>query len=203
VAPAPAEAEAVCKRRADDTDAPSIALEQRMNTAIGEYTVRDVHLEDAPSIAAYADNPRVAANLRDVFPHPYRLEDAESFLGLMMQQEPRTVFAVATESEAIGVIGLTLGEDVHRFTAELGYWLGEPFWGRGVMTDAVRVVVEYGFSQLGLLRIYAEPYVGNVGSARVLEKAGFELEGRMRANVFKNARVLDQLLYSVVNEGTL
>ena len=171
-----------------------------MNAVIGDYVVRDVRLEDASSIAFYADNPRVAANLRDIFPHPYHLEDAERFLESVSEQEPRTVFAIATESEAIGVIGLTIGEDVHRFTAELGYWLGEPFWGQGIMTDAVRVVVEYGFSELGLLRIYAEPYVGNVGSARVLEKAGFELEGRMRANVFKDGRILDQLLYSVVSE---
>ncbi|HZK48347.1 MAG TPA: GNAT family protein [Thermoleophilia bacterium] len=169
--------------------------------SIGDFTVRDVRVEDAPSIAAYADNPRVAANLRDVFPHPYRLEDAQGFLAHVMQQLPPTVFAIATEAEAVGVIGLTLGEDVHRFTAELGYWLGEPFWGRGVMTSAVRVVVAHGFRELGLLRIHADPYAGNVGSARVLEKAGFELEGRMRANVFKNGRVLDQLLYSTIREG--
>ena len=172
-----------------------------MNAVIGEYVVRDVRPEDAPSIALYADNPRVAANLRDIFPHPYHLEDAERFLESVTREEPRTVFAIATEWEAIGIIGLTLGEDVHRFTAELGYWLGEPFWGRGIMTDAVRVVVEYGFSELGLVRIYAEPYVGNVGSARVLEKAGFELEGRMRANVFKNGLVRDQFLYAVANEN--
>lgn len=169
-----------------------------MNAAIGGYTVRDVRIQDAPSMAAYGDNPRVAANLRDVFPHPYHLEDSERFLQSVTEQEPRTVFALATEYEAIGVIGLTLGEDVHRFTAELGYWIGEPFWGRGIMTDAVRVVVEYGFSELGLLRIYAEPYAGNLGSARVLEKAGFELEGLMRANVFKDGLVRDQFLYAVV-----
>lgn len=171
-----------------------------MNAVIGDYVVRDVRPEDASSIAVYADNPRVAANLRDIFPHPYHLEDAERFLQGVTEQEPRTVFAIATESEAIGVIGLTLGEDVHRFTAELGYWLGESFWGRGIMTDAVRAVVEYGFSEVGVLRICAEPYAGNVGSARVLEKAGFELEGRMRANVFKDGRILDQLVYSVTNE---
>ncbi len=171
-----------------------------MKAVIGDYVVRDVCPEDASSIVVYADNPRVAANLRDIFPHPYHLEDAERFLQGVTEQAPRTVFAIATESEAIGVIGLTLGEDVHRFTAELGYWLGEPFWGRGIMTDAVRAVVEHGFSELGLLRIYAEPYAGNLGSARVLEKAGFELEGRMRAGVFKDGRILDQLLYSVVNE---
>lgn len=170
-----------------------------MNAVIGDHVVRDVRPEDASSHAAYADNPRVAANLRDVFPHPYCLADAERFLQSVTEQEPRTVFTIATESEAIGIIGLTLGEDVHRFTAELGYWLGEPFWGRGIMTDAVRVVVEHGFSELGLLRIYAEPYVGNLGSARVLEKAGFELEGRMRANVFKAGLVRDQFLYAVVS----
>lgn len=174
-----------------------------MKAVIGDYVVRDARAEDASSIAVYADNARVAANLRDIFPHPYRLEDAERFLQSVTEQEPRTVFAIATESEAIGVIGLTLGEDVHRFTAELGYWLGEPFWGRGIMTGAVLAVVEHGFSELGLLRIYAEPHTGNLGSARVLEKAGFELEGRMRASAFKDGRILDQLLYSVANERAL
>ncbi len=172
-----------------------------MNAVIGDHVVRDVRSEDASSIAVYADNPRVAANLRDIFPHPYHLENAERFLQSVAGQEPRTVFAITTESEAIGVIGLTLGEDVHRFTAELGYWLGEPFWGRGIMTGAVRAVVEHGFAELGLARIYAEPYAGNRASVRVLEKAGFALEGRLRANVFKNGRVRDQFMYAVVRSG--
>ena len=89
-----------------------------MNAAIGRYAVRDVRIQDAPSIAAHADNPRVAANLRDVFPHPYHLEDAERFLRSVTEQEPRTEFTIATESEAIGIVGLTIGQDVHRFTAE-------------------------------------------------------------------------------------
>lgn len=172
-----------------------------MKAVIGDYVVRDVCPEDASSIVVYADNPRVAANLRDIFPHPYHLEDAERFLQGVTEQEPRTVFAIATESEAIGVIGLTVGHDVHRFTAELGYWLGEPFWGRGIMTGAVRVVAEHGFAELGLVRIYAEPYAGNLASVRVLEKAGFALEGRLRANVFKNGQVRDQFVYAVVRSG--
>ncbi|MHB0978895.1 MAG: GNAT family N-acetyltransferase [Thermoleophilia bacterium] len=171
-----------------------------MRAIIGDYTIRDLRLEDAPSIAAYADNPRVAANLRDVFPHPYSLADAEEFLAHVTRPDPRTVFAVATDTEAIGVIGLTLGEDVHRFTAELGYWLGEPFWARGIMTAAVQAVVRHGFAELGLLRIYAEPYAGNRGSVRVLEKAGFAYEGCLRANVYKNGHVRDQLMYSTVRE---
>jgi ribosomal-protein-alanine N-acetyltransferase len=169
-----------------------------MKAVIGDYLVRDARPEDASSIAYYADNPRVVANLRDIFPHPYRLKDAQRFMKSVTEQEPRTVFAIATQSEAIGIVGLTIGQDVHRFTAELGYWLGEPFWGRGIMTDAIRAVVEHGFSELGLARIYAEPYAGNLGSARVLEKAGFTLEGRLRANVFKNGRVRDQFVYAVV-----
>lgn len=172
-----------------------------MHVVLGEVTVRDLEIADAPSFARYADNPRVAANLRDTFPHPYGLADAEVFLGRMVREEPRTVFAIATDTEAIGAIGLTLGEDVHRFTAELGYWLAEPFWGRGIMTAAVRAVVEHGFSELGLHRIHAEPFAGNAASARVLEKAGFVCEGLLRANVFKHGRVLDQLLYAVVREG--
>jgi ribosomal-protein-alanine N-acetyltransferase len=167
---------------------------------IGDQRVRDVRIEDARSIALYADNPRVAANLRDIFPYPYTLADAEEFLAHVTRPKPRTVFAVATDAEAIGVIGLTLGEDVHRFTAELGYWLGEPFWGRGIMTAAVQAVVRHGFAELGLLRIYAEPYAGNRGSARVLEKAGFAYEGCQRANVYKNGQVRDQLMYSMIRE---
>ncbi|MHB9150370.1 MAG: GNAT family N-acetyltransferase [Thermoleophilia bacterium] len=172
-----------------------------MKAIIGDYLVRDARPEDAASIAFYADNPRVAANLRDVFPHPYRLEDAESFLQSVTEQEPPTVFAIASDGEAIGIVGLTIGQDVHRFTAELGYWLGEPFWGRGIMTGAVLALVEHGFAELGLVRIYAEPYAGNLGSARVLEKAGFTLEGRLRANVFKAGRVRDQFVYAVVCSG--
>jgi ribosomal-protein-alanine N-acetyltransferase len=171
-----------------------------MKVPIGDFVVRDIGLEDAESIARYADNPRIAANLRDVFPHPYRLEDAETFLGIVTRQDPRTVFAIACDEGAVGVIGLTLGEDVHRLTAELGYWLGEPFWGRGIMTAAVRAVVEHGFSELGLVRIYAEPYVGNAVSARVLEKAGFVLEGCLRAHVIKDGRIRDMLLYARVRD---
>ena len=171
-----------------------------MYAPIGDVVVRDLRMEDAPSVAAYADNPRIAANLRDVFPSPYGLEDAEGFLGIVTQVHPRTVFAIAHDDRAIGVIGLTLGQDVHRLTAELGYWLAEPYWGRGIMPRAVRAVVEYGFSELGLVRVFAEPYVGNAASARVLEKAGFELEGRLRAHVIKDGRIRDMLLYAKVRD---
>ena len=116
----------------------------------------------------------------------------------MMQMDPRTVFAIATADEVIGCIGQMPGEDVHRFSAEMGYWLAEPFWGRGIMSEAVERFTEYAFAEFGLNRIFAEPYVGNEASARVLEKAGYVCEGVMRANVLKDGKVMDQYLYAKV-----
>ncbi len=171
--------------------------------ATGKYTIRDWREDDAASIAQYANNRKIWINLRDAFPHPYSLADAKAFLSRVIRIEPRTYFAIATDQEAIGSIGLMPGEDVHRFTAELGYWLAEPFWDKGVMTKAVRALSEYAFEELGLHRIFAEPYTTNTASARVLEKSGFTLEGVIRANAFKDRRVLDQYLYAKLNKSAL
>ncbi len=172
-----------------------------MKTSIGEYLIRDWQSHDAEAIAKYANNRNMAIQLRDGFPYPYERSDAEAFLARVMQTNPRTVFAIATETEAIGSIGLMLGKDVHRLSAELGYWLAEPFWNRGIMTMAVTHVVNYAFAELQLNRVYAEPYATNAASARVLEKAGFVREAVLRANVIKGGRVLDQLLYAKVRKG--
>jgi ribosomal-protein-alanine N-acetyltransferase len=169
-----------------------------MKCPLGEYLLRDWQEDDASALAKYADNPKIWCCLRDAFPHPYHLEHAREFIRRVNAAEPRGVFAIATETEAIGSIGLTLGHDVHRYTAELGYWLAEPFWGRGIMTRAVKAMAYFGFSELGLYRIRAEPYAVNPASARVLEKAGFLLEGTMRASAFKEGRIVDQLLYAKV-----
>lgn len=162
--------------------------------------IRDWRSDDAKSIARYANNRKIWLNLRDAFPSPYALADAEAFITRATQSVPGTFFAIATETEAIGSIALTLGQDVHRFTAELGYWLGEPFWGRGITAQAVRAICRYAFEELGLNRIFAEPYITNPASARVLEKAGFICEGVLRANAVKDGRVLDQLLYARVKD---
>lgn len=172
-----------------------------MRIEFGEYVIRDWTADDADSIVRYANNRKVAMWLRDRFPSPYTPADAEVFLGRVANQDPRMVFAIATRREAVGGIGLEFGEDVHRFTAELGYWLGEPFWGRGIMTDAVRLFTAWAFEHLAVHRIHAAVFDGNSASARVLEKAGFQREGRLRASVFKNGRTLDQLLYSRITEG--
>jgi ribosomal-protein-alanine N-acetyltransferase len=173
-----------------------------MRGQIGDCWLRDWREEDAPALARYADNRQIWSNLRDAFPHPYRPEHAGEFIRRVSAASPRTVFAIATDSEAIGSIGLMPGQDVHRYTAELGYWLALPYWGRGIVTAAVRAMVEYGFRELGLHRVFAEPYAGNAASARVLEKAGFTLEGRLRASAFKDGKILDQLLYAIVGAGS-
>lgn len=174
-----------------------------MRIDIGKYKIRHWQEKDAQAIAKYANNRKIWQNLRDGFPHPYGLEDAKDFLELVFRQEPRTYFAIASDEEAIGGIGLGIGIDVHRFTAEMGFWLAEPFWNKGIMTEAVIRFTEYSFDKFKLYRIYAEPYVSNPASAKVLEKAGYILEGTLHANVFKDGRVLDQRLFARVSEVAL
>lgn len=167
-----------------------------MYQVIGHCIIRDWQMEDAASIAKYANNRKIWQNSRDGFPSPYTTHDAEIFITRISEADPRTAFAIATESEAIGSIGLMLGRDVHRFTAEMGYWLGEPFWGKGIMTHAVRFLADWALCKLKLHRISAEPYATNPASHRVLEKAGFTHEGILRSSVFKDGKILDQVLYS-------
>lgn len=170
-----------------------------MKLLFRDYMLRDWLKDDAPSLVRYANNLKIWINLRDAFPYPYTLGDAEDFLSRATQSIPGTFFAIATDIETIGSIALTPGKDVHRFTVELGYWLAEPFWGKGIMTEAVRTLSEYAFKELDIHRIFAEPYTTNIASARVLEKAGFVLEGIVRDNVFKDGRFLDQFVYSKLN----
>jgi [ribosomal protein S5]-alanine N-acetyltransferase len=159
-------------------------------------TIRDWRLEDAESLSKHANNRRVSINLRDRFPFPYRMEHARSFIERTMSDQPRKNFCIEIDGAAVGGIGLHLGQDVHRHTAEFGYWLGEEFWRRGVMSEVVPAFVNYCFKEFSLNRISAQTYLSNPASARVLEKAGFVLEGRLRKNVVKDGQVLDSLLYA-------
>ena len=142
-----------------------------------DFTLRPWREADAASIARYADNAKIAANLRDVFPCPYAPQDAATFVESCIRQEGRGQMcrAIEVDGEAAGSIGLFLGSDVYRRSAELGYWLGEPFWGRGIMSRAIRRMCEEAFSRYDIARIHAEPYAANLGSRRALEKAGFTL----------------------------
>jgi RimJ/RimL family protein N-acetyltransferase len=151
---------------------------------------------DLAALVKYANNQKIWLNLRDAFPHPYAESDGAAFLEMAARQNPTTFFAIATDEEAVGAIGISINQDVHRLTAEMGYWLAEPFWGRGMMTETVARFTEYAFDRFQLLRIYAEPYATNRSSCRVLEKADFALEGRLRSSAIKDGQVLDQLLYA-------
>src|SRR6266567_6584806 len=157
---------------------------------------------DAAAVQRYADNRNIWRNVRDAFPHPYGLEDARAFLNHAIGEKPETIFAIASPAEAIGCISLRLGRDVHARTAELGFWLGEPFWGRGIMSEAGAGFTRYAFEGYDVVRIYAEPFASNRASARVLEKAGFSCEGRLRSSVIKDGKVLDSLLYACIRGPT-
>jgi [ribosomal protein S5]-alanine N-acetyltransferase len=170
-----------------------------MHITLPGCIVRDWHTSDAPSLAKHANDRRIWRNLRDIFPHPYALADAEKFLAIVTAQSPVTNFAIVVDGEAAGGIGYRLQSDVERVSAEIGYWLGAEFWGRGIMTSAVQAVTEYAFvHHPELQRLFAVPFAWSGASARVLEKAGYEFEGRMRRSAVKDGQVTDQLLYAML-----
>jgi ribosomal-protein-alanine N-acetyltransferase len=152
---------------------------------------------DVDSLAKHADNRAIWLNLRDRFPHPYTRADAESWVDLCSAQtgEP-TNLAIAFEGEAVGAIGLEPQADVHRLTAEIGYWLGEPFWGRGLATEALFAMTAHAFARFPFERLHAAVFDWNCASARVLEKAGYAFEGRLKRSIFKDGRMCDALLYA-------
>ncbi len=164
--------------------------------SIGEgFALRSLCATDADAIARYANNRNVWRNLRDVFPTPYDREHAVKFIKEMLASEPEGAFAIASPEEAIGVIGFHLQPDVLCRTAEVGYWLGEPFWGRGIATRALIAITGYAFQRHDYLRLTSNVFGWNLASARVLEKAGYTREGVLRNAVFKDGQVTDLLIY--------
>jgi [ribosomal protein S5]-alanine N-acetyltransferase len=159
-------------------------------------TLRDWRLDDVESLAKHANNRRVSINLRDRFPYPYRIEDARNFIERAINDRQEKSHCIEIDGFAVGGIGITIGEDVYRLSAEMGYWLAEEFWGQGIMSEVVPAFVNYCFEKFSLKRIYATTYSNNVASARVLEKAGFLREGLLRKNVIKDGQILDSLLYA-------
>jgi len=162
--------------------------------------VRTWRADDASALARHANNRRVWANLRDRFPSPYTIEDADAWLRHCVRAVPATDFAIEVNGEAAGGIGLVLRTDVERVDAEVGYWLGEAHWGQGVMSGAVQVFAPWALERFNLARLHAHVFAFNRSSARVLEKAGFTLEGRLRRSAFKDGTLIDQLLYARVRE---
>lgn len=154
---------------------------------------------DLEALVRYGDNRNIWINLRDRFPHPYTRADAEAWIAFCKaQQPPLTQFTIDLNGEAIGGIGLETFGDVQHMTAEIGYWVGEPFWGRGIATAALKQATAYAFATFPFQRLQAMVFAWNSASARVLEKAGYMLEGRMRQSIVKDGRLGDSLLYARV-----
>jgi ribosomal-protein-alanine N-acetyltransferase len=173
------------------------------NIPIGDgFAVRSLSLPDVDAIARYANNRKVWRNLRDLFPHPYHRDDAEKFITVIAAAEPESAFAIANEREAVGVIGFIIQSDVLRQSAEIGYWLGEPFWGKGIATRALVAVCRHVFSNSDIMRLTAPVFAWNRASARVLEKAGFIREGVMHDAVFKDGEITDQLIYGKLRKNS-
>ena len=162
--------------------------------------IRKWELSDAKDLAAALSNKKVQDNLRDGLPYPYTEQDGKDFISAMLSADENETFAFAitVDNMVIGSIGIFRQGNIHRQTAELGYYIAEEYWGKGIMTEAVKQICEYVFANSDIIRIYAEPFAYNIASCRVLEKAGFQYEGTLRSNAVKNGRGIDMKMYSLL-----
>ena len=162
--------------------------------------IRKWELSDAKDLAAALSNNKVQDNLRDGLPYPYTEQDGKEFISAMLSADESETFAFAitVDNMVIGSISIFRQGNIHRQTAELGYYIAEEYWGKGIMTEAVKQICEYVFAKSDIIRIYAEPFAYNIASCRVLEKVGFQYEGTLRSNAVKNGRVIDMEIYSLL-----
>ena len=158
-------------------------------------TIRQWKADDLNNLVLYANNNNVWNNLRNYFPSPYTEVDAKNWLEKMAEASPIVNLAIDVDGEAVGGIGLIFNTDVYLYSAEIGYWLGEPFWNKGIVTEAVRQMIEYCNYYFDIIRIYAEVFETNKASMRVLEKNGFYLEGVRRKAVYKNNILMDDYIW--------
>ena len=162
--------------------------------------IRKWRESDAPDLAAALNNKKILDNLRDGIPFPYTEDDAAEYIRSTLDSP--YAFAVTVDDRAIGSIAAFRKENVHSRTAEVGYYIAEPYWGMGIGTAALRKLCDYVFANTDIIRLYAEPYAFNTASCRILEKAGFEFEGTLRCNAVKNGKVIDMKIYSKIKEET-
>jgi [ribosomal protein S5]-alanine N-acetyltransferase len=160
--------------------------------------LRPWSLDDLDNLLKFAGNKKIADNLTDAFPHPYSREDGITFINRFKDDNPMRAFAIAVDGIACGSIGVFPQADVHRKSAEMGYWLAEEYWGRGIITEAIRQMVGYGFKTFDINRIFARPFSSNLASQRVLLKAGLKLEARLEKSIYKNGQFLDELIFSII-----
>ena len=169
-----------------------------MHLSLPTCEVRSWQSGDVASLVTHANNRKIWVNLRDRFPHPYTRADGRAFIRASRRAEPETSFAIAVGGMAVGGIAFLLQSDVERVSAEIGYWLGEALWGRGIVTEAVLAVTRHAIERHGLTRIFALPFAHNTASCRVLEKAGYLREGHLRRSAIKDGVVVDQIQYAFI-----
>ena len=160
-----------------------------------EFKLRPFRDSDLAGLVKYANNYNIAKYLTNQFQHPYTEEDGRKFISNVTNSDPVNVFAIEVNGEAAGAIGIFPQSDIHEKNAEMGYWLAEPYWGKGIVTRAIGQIVEYGFKTFDISRIYARPFATNRASQRVLEKAGFTCEARLKNALYKNGSYMDELIY--------
>jgi ribosomal-protein-alanine N-acetyltransferase len=172
-----------------------------MEILFEEIVLRPWSVKDAIRLASIADNKKIADNLRDGFPFPYSVSDARAWLDIILPENiPPRFFAITVNKELAGSIGIVTKSDIYRKNFEIGYFLAEEFWGKGIATKAIKAATSYAFKDFDIVRVYAEPFSDNIGSRRALEKAGFTLEATLRKNVIKNGIIKDSCIYSVLRE---
>ncbi|RCX18370.1 RimJ/RimL family protein N-acetyltransferase [Anaerobacterium chartisolvens] len=162
--------------------------------------LREWEETDVERLAEIANNKKIYDNLRDAFPHPYSIDDARQYITLQLNGDNKLskVFAILVDGKVAGSIGAFLKEDVYRKNAEIGYYLAEEYWGIGIMTKAIKILIEYVFETFDITRIYAEPFARNVASRRSLEKVGFRLEAELKCNAVKNGIIEDSCIYAIL-----
>lgn len=166
--------------------------------AQGDVVIRELMDADLQKLAEYSNNIKVAINLRDAFPNPYTIEDAVRFKSMVEGQNPKSIFAIEYKGEYVGNISLMKGSDVYRKSAEIGYFIGEPYWNKGIMTQAVKMITDWGFKNLDIVRIYTGIFEYNEASQKVLEKCGFIKEAVFRKSICKNNKMYDEMRYAKV-----
>jgi RimJ/RimL family protein N-acetyltransferase len=169
-----------------------------MRLVLRTCEVRSWQPSDAASLAKHANNPKVAVNLRDRFPSPYTVRDGREFIKMARRMTPESFFAIVVDAAAVGGIGFVPMHDVERVSSEIGYWLGEDYWGKGITTEALIAVTRYAMETHGFTRMFALPFAYNDASCRVLEKAGYLLEARLHKSAIKDGKIIDQFQYSFI-----
>lgn len=165
-----------------------------------ECEIRKWLLEDAEDLAKALNNKSIHNNLRDGLPFPYTVKDATAYIEEMQSADPEKTyaFAITYQGKVIGSIGIFRKENVHSRTAEVGYYISEDFWGKGLGTSALKKACKYVFDNTDIIRIFGDPYARNLASCRILEKSGFIYEGTLHANAYKNGKVEDMRMYALI-----